>query len=99
MSDLIRPSLDGLSRRLAEFTHDFRLEQAPRSVVNNAKLAILDCLGVSMLAATQEIGDCLRKFARVNVATGLTTQGQGHQPSPSPKTPALPAAPRLKPSS
>ena len=29
MSDLIRLSLDGLSRRLAEFTHDFRLEQAP----------------------------------------------------------------------
>ena len=58
---------------LAEFTHDFRLEQAPRSVVNNAKLAILDCLGVSMLAATQEIGDCLRKFARMNVASGNCT--------------------------
>jgi 2-methylcitrate dehydratase PrpD len=73
MSDVIRPSLDGLSRRLADFTHDFRLEQAPRSVVNNAKLAILDCLGVSMLAATQEIGDCLRKFARANVASGNCT--------------------------
>jgi 2-methylcitrate dehydratase PrpD len=70
MSDLIRPSLDGLARRLAEFTHDFRLEQAPSLVVNNAKLAILDCLGVSVLATTQEIGDCLRNFARANIASG-----------------------------
>ena len=51
----------------------FGWSKRPRSVVNNAKLAILDCLGVSMLAATQEIGDCLRKFARVNVASGNCT--------------------------
>jgi 2-methylcitrate dehydratase PrpD len=73
MSDVIRGSIDGLSRKLAEFTHDFRLEQAPLSVVSNAKLAILDCLGVSVLATTHEIGDCLRKFARVNVTPGACT--------------------------
>src|SRR6266550_953144 len=73
MNDVVRPSLDGLSRRLAEFAHDFRLEQAPPAVLDNAKLAILDCLGVSMLATTQEIGDCLRKFARVNITPGACT--------------------------
>ena len=39
----------------------------------NAKLAILDCLGVAVLAGTQEIGDCLRRFARANVASGNCT--------------------------
>jgi 2-methylcitrate dehydratase PrpD len=73
MTDVLRPSIDGLSRRLAEFTHDFRLEQAPSSVLKNAKLAILDCLGVSILATTQEIGDCLRKFAGGNVVPGTCT--------------------------
>jgi 2-methylcitrate dehydratase PrpD len=73
MSDVIRSSVDGLSRKLAEFTHDFRLEQAPAAVLDNAKLAILDCLGVSVLATTQEIGDCLRKFASANVTSGSCT--------------------------
>jgi 2-methylcitrate dehydratase PrpD len=73
MSDVIHGSIDGLTRKLAEFTHDFRLEQAPLSVVSNAKLAILDCLGVSVLATTQEIGHCLRTFARVNVTPGACT--------------------------
>ena len=70
MSDVTVGSVDGLSRKLAAFTDDFRLEQAPPSVLSNAKLAILDCLGVSILATTQEIGGCLRTFARVNVTPG-----------------------------
>ncbi len=73
MSDVIRNSIHGLSRNFAEFTHDFQLDQAPSSVLDNAKLAILDCLGVSVLAASQEIGDCLRKFARANVIPGGCT--------------------------
>jgi 2-methylcitrate dehydratase PrpD len=73
MSDAVHPSITGLSRKLAEFTQNFELPQAPASVVANAKLAILDCLGVAVLAATQEIGDCLRKFARANAAAGQCT--------------------------
>ncbi len=73
MTEVIRTSLDGLSERLAQFTVDFRLDQAPAAVVGNAKMAILDCLGVSILATTQEIGDCLRKFARANVPSGDCT--------------------------
>ncbi len=73
MSDNLDNSVDGLSRKLAQFTQDFDLTQAPAEVVNNAKLAILDCLGVSVLATRQEIGDCLDKFAKANVSAGNCT--------------------------
>jgi len=73
MSDAWDQSVDGLSRKLAKFTQDFNLTQAPAEVVNNAKLAILDCLGVSVLATRQEIGDCLDKFAKANVGVGKCT--------------------------
>lgn len=73
MSDSLHKSIDGLSRKLAEFTQSFELAQAPAAVVNNAKLAILDCLGVSVLATSQEIGDCLGKFAKANVSAGNCT--------------------------
>jgi len=72
MSDALHPSIVGLSRKLAEFTRNFSLEQAPAIVVSNAKLAILDCLGVAVLATGQEIGECLNKFA-ANVAAGNCT--------------------------
>ena len=73
MSDALDKSVDGLSRKLAQFTQDFDLTQAPAEVVNNAKLAILDCLGVSVLATRQEIGDCLNKFAKANIGAGNCT--------------------------
>jgi 2-methylcitrate dehydratase PrpD len=73
MSDALHQSIDGLSRKLAEFARSFQLAQAPAAVVNNAKLAILDCLGVSVLATSQEIGDCLDKFAKANVSPGNCT--------------------------
>jgi 2-methylcitrate dehydratase PrpD len=73
MSDTIGDSLGGLSRKLAEFTHDFELEHAPPAVLDNAKLAILDCLGVSVLATAQEIGHRLQSFARTHVPAGRCT--------------------------
>ncbi len=73
MSDSLDKSVDGLSRKLAKFTQDFDLTQAPAGVVNNAKLAILDCLGVSVLATRQEIGECLDRFAKANVGAGDCT--------------------------
>jgi 2-methylcitrate dehydratase PrpD len=73
MSDALHQSIDGLSRKLAEFTQSFALAQAPAAAISNAKLAILDCLGVSVLATRQEIGECLGKFAGVNVAPGNCT--------------------------
>ncbi|HEX9662542.1 MAG TPA: MmgE/PrpD family protein [Candidatus Binatia bacterium] len=73
MNDTLHPSILGLSRKIAGFTHGFRLEQAPASVVGNAKLAILDCLGVAVLAGTQEIGARLRSFARSNAGSGNCT--------------------------
>ena len=42
MSDALHKSIDGLSRKLAEFAQSFELAQAPAAVLNNAKLAILD---------------------------------------------------------
>jgi 2-methylcitrate dehydratase PrpD len=73
MSDALHQSIDGLSRKLAEFAQSFELAQAPAAVISNAKLAILDCLGVSVLATRQEIGECLDKFAKSNVSTGDCT--------------------------
>jgi len=73
MSDALHQSIDGLSRKLAEFAQHFALEQAPAVVIGNAKLAILDCLGVSVLAARQEIGACLDKFAKANASPGQCT--------------------------
>jgi 2-methylcitrate dehydratase PrpD len=73
MTNSLHPAIDGLSRKLAEFTQNFQLTQAPAAVISNAKLAILDCLGVSILATRQEIGDCLRKFVKANVGGGNCT--------------------------
>jgi 2-methylcitrate dehydratase PrpD len=73
MNEVMQPSISGLSRKLADFTHRFRLNQAPAPAVTNGKLAILDCLGVAVLAATQEIGERLRKFARASAAAGQCT--------------------------
>jgi 2-methylcitrate dehydratase PrpD len=73
MSDSLHTSIDGLSRKLAEFTQAFDLAQAPAVVISNAKLAILDCIGVSVLATSQEVGDCLGKFAKANVGAGKCT--------------------------
>ncbi len=67
------PARQNLSRRLAEFAGSFRLEHAPASVLENAKLAILDCLGVAVLATTQEIGKRLRNFARAHSGNGPCT--------------------------
>jgi 2-methylcitrate dehydratase PrpD len=53
----------GLSRKLAAFATDFRAGAAPKSALANAKLAILDCLGVAVLAVTQEAGKSLLRMA------------------------------------
>ena len=75
MSDALHKSIDGLSRKLAEFAQSFELAQAPATVVNNAKLAILDCLGVSVLATSQEIGNCLSKFAKATSVPAIALCG------------------------
>lgn len=66
-------ALDGLTRRLAEFAASFRLDAAPPEVVQNAKNAILDCIGVSVLAVPQEIGQALKSFAEAEGAQGPCT--------------------------
>lgn len=63
----------GLSRKVAEFAHSFALDSAPPVVIENAKIAILDCLGVSILALTQEVGQATLSFARANADRGSCT--------------------------
>ncbi len=63
----------GLSRKLAAFTQSVALGSLSSKVVENAKMAILDCLGVAVLAASQEIGEAVLKFARANGAAGPCT--------------------------
>jgi 2-methylcitrate dehydratase PrpD len=62
--------LAGLSRKLAEFTVNLRLDQIPPTALDNARVAILDCFGVAVLAASQEIGEKLVRFAAKNAAAG-----------------------------
>jgi 2-methylcitrate dehydratase PrpD len=60
----------GLSRKLAEFTVNLSIESIPQRALDNAKIAILDCFGVAVLAASQEIGEKLVRFAGKNAAPG-----------------------------
>ena len=63
----------GLTRKLANFASTFTIQSAPPVVVDNAKLAILDCLGVSVFAVAQEIGAATLAFARDNTSAGSCT--------------------------
>jgi 2-methylcitrate dehydratase PrpD len=66
-------TLSGLSTKLAKFSVGLTLQTVPQKAVDNAKIAILDCLGVAVLAASQEIGDKLARFAGKNAAQGSCT--------------------------
>ena len=68
----MKKTLD-LSSKLAEFTVDLDLDSVPEQALENAKIAILDCLGVAVLATRQEIGTILLNFARNNIAVGACT--------------------------
>ena len=57
-------SVDPLSSRLAAFTTNFGLSDASEGVSHATKIAILDCLGVAVLAASEEIGRALGLCAR-----------------------------------
>jgi len=65
--------LAGLSQKLADFTASFSLEHAPTNVLDNAKVAILDCLGVALLAISEEMGKILLRFALTNLSPGPCT--------------------------
>jgi len=62
-----------LTRKLATFSTNFKLGDAPASALANAKLAIVDCLGVSVLAATQEAGRSLMHMAEEDGWNGPCT--------------------------
>ena len=64
------PNLAGLTQKLAQFSENLSLKTVPPRALDNAKLAILDCLGVAVLAASQEVGEKLIRFAGGNAAPG-----------------------------
>jgi 2-methylcitrate dehydratase PrpD len=70
MSDDQANNSQKLSQKLADFTVKFNLSAASDRVIDNAKLAILDCLGVAVLASAQEIGVNLLQFAGANTTPG-----------------------------
>jgi len=59
-----------LSQRLAWFSANLRIEDVPVNALANSKLAILDCLGVSILAVSQEVGSALSRLATSEKWTG-----------------------------
>lgn len=70
MTDQPAGDIAGLTHRIAEFAVGFRLPTAPPRVLQNAKSAILDCFGVSVLATVHEIGAAALRFARADAAPG-----------------------------
>lgn len=73
MTETVANMAVGLTQKIADFSADFRLSSAPSRAVQNAKSAILDCLGVSVLATSHEIGDVVLRFASENAAPGPCT--------------------------
>lgn len=73
MSDMQVPRDGGLTRRLAKFASSFSIQSAPARAVQNAKLAVLDCLGVALLAVSHEVGQATLSFARENCGAGPCT--------------------------
>ncbi|MGH7928916.1 MAG: hypothetical protein ACREQV_14100, partial [Candidatus Binatia bacterium] len=63
----------GLSIKLAEFSVGLQLNAIPAKALENAKIAILDCLGVAVLAASQEIGEKVVNFGRKHAPAGPCT--------------------------
>src|SRR6516225_8327516 len=72
-SGVMETKTSDLSSKLAEFTVGLILDSVPGRALENAKLAILDCLGVAVLASRQEIGTILLNFARYNIGAGPCT--------------------------
>ena len=81
-------TVQGLSRKLADFTVRLDLKTLPQKVLDNAKIAILDCLGVAVLASSQEIGEVLLNFAHKNGSAGSCTVW-GTRTTSSPRDTAL----------
>src|SRR5262245_17412372 len=52
-----------LSKKLAVFSAGLTLEDVPVEAIANGKLAILDCLGVSVLAVSDEVGQAILRLA------------------------------------
>src|SRR5262245_40273820 len=52
-----------LSKKLAVFSAGLTLEDVPAEAIANGKLAILDCLGVSVLAVSDEVGQAILQLA------------------------------------
>ncbi len=73
MGEVQSQALDGLSRKLAEFTVNLKITNVPAKALENAKIAILDCLGVALRAAVEDIGRILMRFARGNFGPGPCT--------------------------
>ena len=73
MNEMLIDQSSGLTRKIADFATSFTLRSAPPEAIQNAKLAILDCLGVSILALSQEVGEATLKFARENACPGSCT--------------------------
>ena len=63
-------SSQGLSKKIAEFSVGLTLHQIPARVVANAKLAILDCLGVSVLATQHELAKKIFRLAEQDLWHG-----------------------------
>lgn len=57
-------SIANLSTKLAEFSVQTQVTAIPREALQNAKLAILDCFGVSALAVRDTVGKTILRLAQ-----------------------------------
>ncbi|HWP56365.1 MAG TPA: MmgE/PrpD family protein [Candidatus Acidoferrales bacterium] len=78
MSESSNPTL-----AIAEYVHRFSFDDLPRAAIVNAKLIILDTIGVMFAGSRHEVGRLIADYVRANCATGVATVcGAGFQTSP-----------------
>lgn len=60
----------GATERLARFAAELQFDDIPHGAIHQAKLAILDCIGVSMAAATTDTGAAIKEHVRLHGGRG-----------------------------
>ncbi len=72
-----------ITKTVAEFVSLTSYETLPKEIVNAAKVAIIDCLGVTLAGSTEESAIICAEIARQEGATpSATVFGQGFKSSP-----------------
>ncbi len=82
------PGADSLSGALSRWTHDLALDQVPPAVISDAKLRVLDTIGVMVAASVTDAGRIVREAA-LRIGPGNTARILGFGDSAAPAGAAI----------